>query len=321
MANDSALTYPIFTADGSGVSGSIGGTIAVLVNPFDFAEFVPLPLWTAIGYADEETKLPLWVAAGAGVVGVIGRSSATIPLWGGVDGSIAVLATATGESDATLPAWVSTGAGLSGVTGRSEAIELPIWLASAAGMLSADGTSNVVLPIWLADGYALLPVTPATIAALNASGISLNTKLMGMTAVSGWAFNSFAFVNGELLGATPTGLFVLTGDTDNGTAIASTVLTGPADLGSAQLKRAEGSLYVGYRTDGDLRIKVITDEDEDAEYTLEHHGHETLNTGRVKVGRGLKGRYWQLEITNLDGADFDLDTISLPMADLARKIG
>lgn len=40
----------------------------------------------------------------------------------------------------------------------------------------------------------------------------------------------------------------------------------------------------------------------------------------MKLGRGAKSRYWQFEIANVDGADFELDTLAADEMATARRV-
>ena len=41
---------------------------------------------------------------------------------------------------------------------------------------------------------------------------------------------------------------------------------------------------------------------------------------QVKIGKGLKGRYWQASFENLGGADFSLDTIDVDWEVQSRRV-
>lgn len=41
---------------------------------------------------------------------------------------------------------------------------------------------------------------------------------------------------------------------------------------------------------------------------------------RVKLGRGLRGRNWQIEIRNKDGAYFEIDQIDIPSVSTSRRV-
>jgi hypothetical protein len=40
----------------------------------------------------------------------------------------------------------------------------------------------------------------------------------------------------------------------------------------------------------------------------------------VEVGQGLRSRYWQFELTNVDGGDFELDVLELYPLFLGRRV-
>ncbi len=47
---------------------------------------------------------------------------------------------------------------------------------------------------------------------------------------------------------------------------------------------------------------------------------EDMQDGRVPMARGVKGTYWQFEITNVDGADFSIDDITLLPTIIKRRV-
>jgi hypothetical protein len=143
------------------------------------------------------------------------------------------------------------------------------------------------------------------------------------TRYTNFPFNSFCELGGRYFGATDTGIYELTGDDDAGEPIAAHVRAGLSDMGTGKLKRME-SLYLGYRADGAMVLKVVTTSDAGAKredwYALETRPADAVREGRVKIGRGLKSRYWGFELANVDGGDFALDSLEwLPMV-LERRI-
>jgi len=135
-------------------------------------------------------------------------------------------------------------------------------------------------------------------------------------------FNSFAQVSGRYLAMSDTGLYELTGSDDAGTSINAIIKTGLTNFGS-NLKKSIPRAYFGYTSDGDLLFKTITTSTgkkvEDW-YRLEARTVDDTRDTRVKIGRGLLSTYWQFEIVNVDGADFDIDDIKLLPAVLKRRI-
>lgn len=154
---------------------------------------------------------------------------------------------------------------------------------------------------------------------LNYTVLSMHTEWQALTQYTNYPFNSFARFNGVSLGASSTGLYRLTGDTDNGTAIAATARVGISDLGTSHLKKAE-YVYVGCRATGDLMLRVNTNDSHVRDYRIKHNGETGLHVKRVKLGKGVVARYWQFEVQNLDGADFDLNTLEVKPTVLSRRI-
>jgi hypothetical protein len=152
------------------------------------------------------------------------------------------------------------------------------------------------------------------------TGIALNTALRRMTTLSGMAINSLALLNGRMLAVTDGALFELTGDDDDGAEIEARAVTHATDFGQTERKRM-AEVLVGYRCAGDLRLTVTVNEHEEHEYVMEAPGHEELSTGRVKIGKGVDGRWWQFGVENLDGCDFALSAFEANGATLSRRVG
>lgn len=151
-------------------------------------------------------------------------------------------------------------------------------------------------------------------------GYVMNTETGSITRYTQYPFHSLGEFNDTYLGASSTGIYALTGSTDDGANIAaSSFKFGFSDFKSEFLKRIR-DLYVGYRSDDDLQFTVTLDgEGSERTYTLARRG-AGLRPARTKVGRGLKSRYWQIGISNTNGADFEIDTLDLLTQVLSRRI-
>jgi hypothetical protein len=123
--------------------------------------------------------------------------------------------------------------------------------------------------------------------------------------------------NGKNYAAGDDGLFELTGDTDDGTPISASILTGKSDLGTVQLKRM-AYVYVAASADGGLSMIVHTDDGQTNEYAVT--ARELMNGSRTGVGKGLRSRFWQVELTNTDGGDFEIESIELMPDATIRRI-
>lgn len=132
-----------------------------------------------------------------------------------------------------------------------------------------------------------------------------------------WSFASLVEWNGKYFGAGPTGLYELSGDTDDGEPIEASILTGKSDLGTVQHKRMP-YVYVGASSDNGLQLLVHTDNGETNTYTVT--AAELMGNSRTAIGKGLRSKYWQFEITNVDGGDFELESFEMRPDATIRRI-
>lgn len=155
-------------------------------------------------------------------------------------------------------------------------------------------------------------------------GYAMNTETGAVSEYDNFDANSFARFRNQYLCATDEGVFILDGDDDDGLPIAASVVTGLSDLGSRQLKHVLKAWF-GYTADGSLVFKVMTtDRREKKEnwYKLSPIDSDVPTDNATRVSKGLQSLYWQFGVTNIDGADFGLDTIKLlPMQLTRRKRG
>jgi len=137
---------------------------------------------------------------------------------------------------------------------------------------------------------------------------------------SNFNFNHLANFNGTYLGATDTGIYVLGGSKDNGTEIDAKIKTGSIDFGDTFIKYAR-DVWITHRTDGTLKLRIYVDEDSTA--PVEKHTtivNSNMTEERLKPPRGLRGRFYTLELRNVGGADFDIDSLSLLVESIKRKV-
>jgi hypothetical protein len=146
----------------------------------------------------------------------------------------------------------------------------------------------------------------------------MNTETYGVTNYENFRFNSMCGFNGAYYATDGTKIYRLDGQTDDGTAIDAEISLGASDFGSAFLKRMERA-YLGLRADGQMVLKVITDEKAEDWYTLESVP-SALGESHVKIGKGLKARYWRLALRNKGGSDFTLDSLRLLPLKLSRRV-
>jgi len=170
-------------------------------------------------------------------------------------------------------------------------------------------------------------------------GIAMNATTKGISEYTNFEFNSLtnfqggANATGRLFGACETGLYLLEGDDDAGTAIDWRIRTGLSKLGIGKEKKIS-SAYLGFSGDGKLLLKVVVNKQgavargergELAEYwyqLTETPSGGAVREGRIKIGRGLKSVYYAFELCNLDDntANTTLDGIYWRPLQLDRRI-
>lgn len=148
-------------------------------------------------------------------------------------------------------------------------------------------------------------------------GWIINPNLAASTALDNYAFTGFGQYKGKRYGIRPDGLYVLEGDTDNGTRIDSFISLGNRNFGTAKQKRMRHA-YIGASTDGRMVLKVIVNGQEYL-YAVKNPSTDMAEQ-RVDIGRGLRSNYWNFELMNREGADFEIDTIKFMPIVLERRI-
>lgn len=148
-------------------------------------------------------------------------------------------------------------------------------------------------------------------------GWIINPNLMASTALDNYDFTGFGQHKGRYYGIRPDGLYVLEGDTDDGAQIDSFISLGNKNFNTAKQKRVPHA-YIGASTDGRMVLKVIV---HGQEYLYAVRNPSTdMAEQRVDIGRGLRSNYWNFELMNREGADFEIDTIKFMPIVLERRI-
>jgi hypothetical protein len=155
------------------------------------------------------------------------------------------------------------------------------------------------------------------------SGWVMNLEgAMPVSRYEDYNFNSFCRVGSTYYGGADEGLFVLDGATDDGEPIDAAVATMMLDFGSPAQKRVHAA-YIGYTSDGRVMLKVravnegqLKEQWFEAKEVLAAAPREQM----IRLGRGARSRYWQFELVNLDGADFELTDMEVHPVYLNRRV-
>jgi hypothetical protein len=182
-------------------------------------------------------------------------------------------------------------------------------------------TVNQILQLWLEEQAVLFTgfVGPT---GETYNGIVMNLRNKAITEYDSYDFNALGYWQGTSYGTKTDGIYRLEGANDAGVDIAAHILTAVTDFGHSVSSRVERA-YLGVRNDGTLTLKVIARQDDDTKvahlYDMTEVG-STLRRERVKLGKGVRAAYFQFELSNTAGGDFELDEMVLVPIALARRI-
>ncbi|HZX81045.1 MAG TPA: hypothetical protein VFE72_08860 [Lysobacter sp.] len=153
---------------------------------------------------------------------------------------------------------------------------------------------------------------------------TINTANKATSGYTNYPFNSFAKLGRTYYGMAPDGIRRLEGPDDAGDPIAARVRLAFTNMGSIAEKRIRAA-YLAYTATGDLRVKVTcAGKDgrlESHHYRLAANPGDVPQTGRVKIGEGLKAAYWGFELEAIDGAAFNVDVMEIVPIVLQQKMG
>lgn len=144
---------------------------------------------------------------------------------------------------------------------------------------------------------------------------AMNTRSGAVTEYSNFAFNSFAQFGNVYIGATPTGLYELIGDDDDGTEIVAQIKSGFAQWGGSKFTMFKAA-YLGVRGGGEYVLKLTTGDGHTYVYTV---NARDMRSTKVRVGKGIRTRYFAFELIST-GQDFDLDAIEFVPLITERRI-
>lgn len=148
---------------------------------------------------------------------------------------------------------------------------------------------------------------------------AMNTQNEALTEYTNYNFNSYANFNGKLYAAGTSGLYSIQGKLDDTAGVVWSFQTGFHDDANPQLKRLH-QLIMSVRHNAAVRVRVWTDEITFYDYTLANF-REQLQQVRVKTGKGLRSKFYKIELTSMGGTDFQIDALEVPYVIVNRRIG
>lgn len=149
-------------------------------------------------------------------------------------------------------------------------------------------------------------------------GWQMNTETTALSWNTNFMFDSIAQYGNTVLAVAPDGVYLLSGETDDGVAIASTLKTGFMDFDDRKVKRL-GDVYFGLRGSA-LRLAIEPFGALAAsEYDMPAFTTISPGSNRITPGKGLASRYWRMTFKNVAGGDFDIDNIELDVASSTQR--
>lgn len=139
--------------------------------------------------------------------------------------------------------------------------------------------------------------------------ITLDTNLAANNATTqylNFTYNSMVRFGDRFLCASDSGLFEMTGNTDDGTNINSYFELMTMDFGSSNQKRLR-AVYLGYEAVGDITLVVSTEMGTSESYTVPATT-SGQHARRIMISRAIKGRYWTFKVQG-DSVSFCIDEI------------
>lgn len=331
-ASCSATMAPA-TASGQASSGSVGDA-AVSLEALSAEAFGPLS--TSISFATMQ-------ASALGLTGTVAHGSVNSAMSasgaasaGTVAGGRAAFAAWTASALSAERAMASGSVSFSRLA--ASAIGLPGSIAAASVSMEEMRAAATSLHTNVANAAATMRPMRAYARATAAGGSTyrtwvVNARNEAVTEYQNYAFNSYAPFGGSHFAAGPGGIFRLDGAADGTDDIDWAVRTGLLDgrnsrgvsMGlrateAAQLKRLE-EVLMSIRADGPMRLRVWSDDSTYFDYTIAPSRIDALHQVRAKIGRGLRSRFFRVELAGIDNTAAEIHTLQLPMIPLRRRVG
>lgn len=148
----------------------------------------------------------------------------------------------------------------------------------------------------------------------------LNVGNDALTEYQAHDFDGYAYFNGKYYASGPGGIYLLEGADDAGAAIAWSFRTGLLDGKKPGLKRLE-EVLLAMKVNGPVRLRVWTTEDSFFEYTIANFRAGDIQQVRAKLGRGLRSRYFRVQVSGVGNVAAEFLSMQLPMQELRRRVG
>jgi hypothetical protein len=179
------------------------------------------------------------------------------------------------------------------------------------------------------DGDITFPLLTPSVRAYRGSApecVVINTKNFAVSEYRNHGFNSYTRFNGADLACDQNGVYEMgvAGTDDSSSSaykIKAAIKTGRVDTYKTRIYRLR-NLWLNYQTDGDAMLTTVANKTKVRTYELPYANIQFLDEmveRRVKFERGIKDRYFDFKIENVDGADIEIDKITVMLEPIISK--
>jgi len=131
-------------------------------------------------------------------------------------------------------------------------------------------------------------------------------------------FDAFAVIGEDYLAARGDGIYLLDGDDDNGIGIDAIATIGRTDFDEPVLKRVTAA-FLGLNSAGQAHLTLRTDQGVTSGPYKLRQTPAASTTERAKFKRGIKSRYWEVDIENVAGGDLQVKSAEFETIVLGEK--
>lgn len=356
-SRDYGSSYPVLTitysdgtttSDGEGTIPSpavVGGSDGVIES---LPIFALVNCYAEVPHADVDESLPVFTISATAIQSTVIAGDCTLP-------ALTLSSTSgfqtTSELDEDLPSLTVSSTSLTGEVSEGDC-DVPLFTISATllnggisqgvaslpfllftGRTINTGTASGSFPVFTINAYAhgpllhtldeTLPLLQIVATLVQASTsfrcYVLNTENSAITEYDNFPFNSFCTFKGKHLAAGANGIMLLEGNKDLSRDINAYLNVGNNDFDLPNIKRITDA-YLSMKGDGSYYLTVTSDDGVAHSYLLSATAGDRIKNLKTNVGKGKKGRFFELELSNLAGADFELYDMVLNVELLKRNV-
>jgi hypothetical protein len=176
------------------------------------------------------------------------------------------------------------------------------------------------------NGSITLPILNLSARAYRGSApecVVVNTKTFVVSEYLNYGFNSMTRFNGVNLIADQNGIYAQDTSSldDSSYKIKSTIKSGIFDVYTDRGQKLRNA-WVNYVSDGNIKLSSVGDETAKREYTLVYNPDaDGVREGRIKFERGIRNRTFDFALSNVDGSDIEIESMTITLEPVVSRKG